>query len=70
MKHAAPADAVCSQTGLATIARGAAYLSVCPSKLRRMAASGECPTRRIGTSIRIPWAWLHEQAAVPEEAAA
>lgn len=70
MKHAALADAVCSHSGLATIARGAEYLSVCPSKLRRMAASGECPTRRIGTSIRIPWKWLHEQAAVPEEAAA
>jgi len=70
MKHAALADAVCTQQGLATIAEGAAYLSVCPSKLRRMAASGECPTRRIGTSIRISWLWLHEQAALPEEAAA
>ena len=53
-----------SQIGLASIPAAAAFLSVSRSKLYSMMNAGQCPSRRFGKSVRIPWVWLIQQASV------
>jgi len=53
-----------SQIGLASIPAAAAFLSVSRSKIYSMMNAGECPSRRFGKSVRIPWVWLIQLASV------
>lgn len=52
------------QQGLAAIPTAANFLSVSLGKMYAMANTGECPSKRFGKSVRIPWAWLYAQAEV------
>lgn len=55
------------QQGLCSIPEAAAYISVSRGKMYAMINAGECPSKRFGKSVRIPWAWLHAQAEVKSE---
>jgi excisionase family DNA binding protein len=46
----------------ATVTETAAILSYHPETVRKAAAAGEIPSVRVGSSFRIPTAWLREQA--------
>lgn len=48
--------------GLAAIPAAAKFLAVSKGKLYMMIQAGECPSRRFGRSVRVPWAWLYAQA--------
>ena len=52
------------RVGLCSIPAAAEFLSVSRGKMYSMLNSGECPSKRYGKSVRIPWAWLHAQAEV------
>jgi excisionase family DNA binding protein len=54
------------KTGLASIPNAAAFLSISVGKLYMMLNAGEIPCKRFGRSVRIPWAWLNQQAEVSE----
>jgi excisionase family DNA binding protein len=66
MKNAELKSAV-QKTGLAPILEAAAYISVSRGKMYAMINAGECPSKRFGKSVRVPWAWLHAQAAVASD---
>jgi excisionase family DNA binding protein len=55
------------QQGLAGVPAAAAYLSVSRGKVYAMINAGECPSKRFGKSVRIPWAWLHAQAEITDD---
>jgi excisionase family DNA binding protein len=55
------------KTGLAPIPVSAAFLSISRGKMYAMVNSGECPSKRFGKSVRIPWAWLLQQAEVASD---
>jgi excisionase family DNA binding protein len=55
--------------GLASITDAAAFLAVSRGKLYQMIHAGECPSKRFGRSVRIPWQWLHDQASMSEQEA-
>ena len=55
------------QHGLAAIPAAAKFLAVSKGKLYMMIHAGECPSRRFGRSVRVPWDWLHAQASCPEQ---
>lgn len=53
--------------GLCSIPKAAEYLSISRGKMYAMINAGECPSKRFGKSVRVPWAWLHAQAAVASD---
>jgi len=53
--------------GLAGITEAAEFLSVSRGKLYAMVNAGECPSKRFGKSVRVPWVWLLAQAEVKED---
>lgn len=53
--------------GLCSIPKAAEFLSISRAKLYQLINSGEVPSRRFGKSVRVPWQWLHAQAAVDSE---
>lgn len=53
------------RSGLARVSEAAGFLSVSRPYLYKLVAQGDIPVKRIGSAIRIPWAWLEEQAATP-----
>ena len=55
------------QLGLAAIPVAAAFLSVSRGKMYAMVNAGECPSKRFGKSVRVPWSWLHAQAETKED---
>ena len=54
---------IAPRTGLASIKEAAAFLALSPGKLYLMINSGECPVKRFGRSVRVPWQWLQDQAS-------
>jgi len=58
------ADETSLQVGLARTEEAAAYLSISRSSVYHLMDTGDIPYRKIGNSRRIPWAWLHQQAAI------
>lgn len=54
---------IAPRTGLASIKEAAEYLALSPGKLYLMINSGQCPVKRFGRSVRVPWQWLHDQAS-------
>jgi len=56
-KQAAP------RAGFATVAEVAEFLKLSQSMVRGMVRTGQVPSRRFGTTVRIPWEWLHQEAA-------
>lgn len=58
------------QQGMAAVPVAATYLSVSPNHLYQLVNSGEVPSKRFGRSVRIPWSWLHQQAAAVQEGGA
>ncbi len=56
-------DPTVKKTGLATVVEASDFLSLSKNKVYQGIQSGEIPVKRFGKSVRIPWAWLHEQAA-------
>lgn len=57
------------QNGLAAIPAAATFLAVSRGKLYQMIHAGECPSKRFGRSVRVPWAWLHAQASFDQNEA-
>ena len=55
------------KTGLAPIPEAAKFLSISRGKMYLMINSGECPSKRFGKSVRIPWTWLLKQAEVASD---
>lgn len=55
------------QQGLSSIPDAAEFLSISRGKLYQLINSGDIPSKRFGKSVRIPWAWLHAQAAIDSE---
>lgn len=55
------------QVGICSIPEAAKFLSISRGKIYLMINSGECPSKRFGKSVRIPWAWLLKQAEVEEQ---
>ena len=53
------------RVGLCSIPQAAEFLSVSRGKMYAMLHAGECPSKRFGKSVRIPWAWLLKQAEIP-----
>lgn len=53
--------------GLAAIPVAAEFLSISRGKIYQMINSGECPSKRFGKSVRVPWVWLLAQAEVKED---
>lgn len=51
--------------GLCSIPEAAKFLSISRGKVYLMINSGECPSKRFGKSVRIPWEWLLKQAEIP-----
>jgi excisionase family DNA binding protein len=51
------------RAGFATVAEVAAFLKLSQSMVRSMVRTGQVPSRRFGTTVRIPWEWLHQEAA-------
>ena len=66
MKNAELTSAV-QRTGLASIPEAAAFISVSRGKMYAMINAGECPSKRFGKSVRIPWQWLHAQADISSD---
>jgi excisionase family DNA binding protein len=60
-----PADPI--PRGLAAVTQAAKYLSISRGKMYAMVNSGECPSKRFGKSVRVPWAWLHAQAELADD---
>jgi len=52
------------KVGLCSIPDAAEFLSVSRGKVYSMLNAGDCPCKRFGKSVRIPWVWLHAQAEV------
>jgi excisionase family DNA binding protein len=52
------------KVGLASIPDAAKFLSISRGKMYAMLNAGECPSKRFGKSVRIPWQWLLEQAEI------
>jgi excisionase family DNA binding protein len=50
--------------GLAKIGEAAAWLGMAKPSVYALVSRGEIPAKRFGRSVRIPWAWLREQAVV------
>jgi excisionase family DNA binding protein len=50
--------------GLARIGEAAAWLGMAKPSVYALIQRGEIPCKRFGRSVRIPWAWLREQAVV------
>ena len=48
--------------GFATSREVALYLRLSKSLVCKLIAEGKIPACRYGRAVRIPWAWLHEQA--------
>jgi len=53
--------------GLCSIPEAAKYLAVSRGKMYAMINANECPSKRFGKSVRIPWAWLHAKAEVKSD---
>ena len=53
-----------AKVGLCSIPDAAAFLSVSRGKMYSMLNAGDCPSKRFGKSVRIPWQWLLAQAEV------
>ena len=67
MKNATLTDAVSKpRVGLCSIPGAADFLSVSRGKMYAMINAGECPSRRFGKSVRIPWIWLLKQAEIAD----
>jgi excisionase family DNA binding protein len=56
-----------SQQGLASIPAAAEFLSLSRGKTYQMINAGQIPSKRFGKSVRIPWSWLLQQAAVASD---
>jgi excisionase family DNA binding protein len=52
------------KVGLCSIPDAAEFLSVSRGKVYKMMSDGDCPSKRFGKSVRIPWVWLLKQAEV------
>ena len=50
------------QTGFAKVNEAAAFLAVSRATMYRLINDGAVDARRFGTTVRIPWSWLHDQA--------
>jgi excisionase family DNA binding protein len=48
--------------GFATAVEAAEFLRVSKAMLHKLVCAGKVPARRYGRVIRIPWAWLRDQA--------
>lgn len=56
------------QVGLCSVRDAAEFLGLSRGKLYQLINAGQIPVRRFGASVRIPWVWLHNQAALtPQE---
>ena len=49
-------------SGFATAKEAAEFLRISRTHLHTLVQRGQIPHRRYGQLVRIPWAWLHEQA--------
>ena len=67
MKNKKKLEGGVGQQGLATVPTAAEFLAVSRGKIYSMLNAGECPSKRFGKSVRIPWAWLHAQAEVASD---
>ena len=54
------------KVGLCSIPDAAEFLSVSRGKMYQMLNAGDCPSKRFGKSVRIPWVWLLQQAEVAD----
>ena len=53
-----------AKVGLCSIPDAAEFLSVSRGKMYSMLNAGDCPSKRFGKSVRIPWVWLLAQAEI------
>ena len=53
-----------AKVGLCSIPDAAEFLSVSRGKMYSMLNAGDCPSKRFGKSVRIPWQWLLAQAEI------
>jgi len=51
-----------SQTGFATSVEAARFLNLSKAMVGKMVADGRIPAQKYGRAVRIPWAWLKNQA--------
>ncbi len=58
-----PNRGVPNRQGFASIPVAAAFLDLSKPMLYKLVANGQIPSRRYGRSVRVPWSWLHDQAA-------
>lgn len=57
------AEQTAKKTGLANVVEAASFLALSKNRVYQGIQAGEIPAKRFGKSVRIPWAWLHQQAA-------
>ena len=55
-----------AREGLCSVPNAAEFLSVSRGKMYQMLNAGDCPSKRFGKSVRIPWTWLLQQAEVAD----
>ncbi len=48
-------------------AEAAVFLNLSRGMVFKQIAKGEIPARRFGKAVRVPWQWLHAQAALQGE---
>ena len=56
-------DTMHEKSGFATQQEAAVFIGINRKTLYRMIQRGEVDVRRYGRTVRIPWAWLHDQAS-------
>jgi excisionase family DNA binding protein len=52
------------ESGFATSVEAAKFLNLSKAMIGKMVADGRIPAQKYGRAVRIPWAWLRNQAQI------